>query len=63
MKIENNQRNFVCKICAASFILNSGLTRHMKKHESDKHACEHCGLKFVTQAVLKNHLKAVHSSK
>ena len=53
----------LCDVCGVNrdlFSNKDGFREHEKKHEDLIHLCPHCGKKFKTVRILKDHLKRLH---
>ncbi|XP_055690715.1 zinc finger protein 517-like isoform X1 [Lutzomyia longipalpis] len=53
---------FQCEICSEVFKFRTSYTRHKRIHtvQEKKFTCETCGLKYMTNSALKDHLKLTH---
>ena len=57
-------QKFKCEQCTKSFVCQSSLDYHLRKHQNpdtvENHTCDLCGKKFTTQTSLKRHRSTIH---
>ncbi|XP_055384506.1 zinc finger protein 260-like [Condylostylus longicornis] len=62
MNVHSGVRPYKCHLCPMTFARKWGLTSHVRSHIGDKrYSCEHCEKKFINGAILKIHVRMVHT--
>ena len=57
----SSSKNYHCEVCAATFVSNNSLRRHMNTvHKS--HVCPHCPINCKSQTMLKKHIETKHQN-
>ncbi|XP_048481075.1 zinc finger protein ZFP2 [Plutella xylostella] len=70
--IQDSKDSDVCRVCNSHFATNTELVNHMKQHTREsirnkrstpivkRVACSQCGVKFINNSKLQNHINRVH---
>lgn len=54
---------FPCSICGKTFTAKVNLRQHLLVHESARHRCKYCGLRYKKPKPLRIHMRKVHHEK
>ena len=60
LKCHSKQRDFICDRCSETFITNSCLKAHKRKHDGTMLQCKTCGKQFSRAQHLNAHVRFVH---
>ncbi|CRK98347.1 CLUMA_CG011707, isoform B [Clunio marinus] len=58
--IHTSERNFICKLCGASFKTSKNLRSHTKRHENIFYYCNLCPFRSKGKHELRCHMDAIH---